>query len=163
MKLRNVLLVSFFAAMALVFNLAESSLPMPMPGMKLGAANIFSLAALVLLGTREAFAVTLLRAALSWLISANFFALICSLAGGLLATAVMALLYNKFKEYFSLPWISVSGAWAFNTAQTIAAAAIVGDMRIMLYLIPLLIAGTAAGWAVGLLAELICRRLYLRR
>ncbi len=159
MKLRNMLLVSFFAAMALVFNMAEGALPMPLPGMKLGTANIFSLAALVLMGTREAFAVTLLRVALSWLLSANAFALACSLSGGIAATAVMALLYNRYREDFSLPWISVAGAWGFNIFQTAAAAFIVGDIRIALYLFPLLTAGTAAGWAVGVLAGMVVKRV----
>lgn len=159
MKLRNMLLVSFFAAMALVFNAAESMLPMPLPGMKLGAANIFSLAALVLMGTKEAFAVTLLRVALSWIFSANVFALACSLSGGIAATAIMALLYNRYRNDFSLPWISVAGAWGFNIFQTAAAAFIVGDIRIALYLLPLLAAGTAAGWAVGVLAGIVVSRV----
>ena len=34
---------------------------MPLPGIKLGAANVFSLVALVILGVKEAFAVTLIR------------------------------------------------------------------------------------------------------
>ena len=48
MKLREMILVSFLAAMALVFNMLESALPMPLPGIKLGTANVFALAAIIL-------------------------------------------------------------------------------------------------------------------
>ncbi len=55
MKLKNMIITGSFAAFALVFNMFEGSLPMPLPGIKLGAANVFLLA-LVLLGVKEAFA-----------------------------------------------------------------------------------------------------------
>lgn len=159
MKLRNVLLTGLFASMALVFNMAEGFLPMPMPGIKLGAANVFALAALVLMGVKEAFAVTLIRVFLAWLISGNAFALACSAAGALPAVLVMSVFYSRYSRYFSLPWVSVAGAWAFNFGQIAVAAALIGDARVLWYIIPLLIAGTVTGWAVGLLAELLCRKI----
>ena len=85
MKTRRLVLTALLTACALAVNLAESALPMPAPGIKLGAANVFSLAALVLMGAREAFAVTLLRVSLAWLATGNVFALFCGLAGGLAA------------------------------------------------------------------------------
>ena len=54
MKTRRLVLTALLTACALAVNLAESALPMPAPGIKLGAANVFSLAALVLMGAREA-------------------------------------------------------------------------------------------------------------
>ena len=159
MKTRNIALVGLFTSLAIVFNLVEGALPMPLPGVKLGAANVFALAALVLMGAKEAFFVTTLRVVLSWLLTGNWFAFLCSLAGGLLATAVMALLYHKFREDFSLPWVSVAGAWAFNAGQLAVAVWLVGDVRVAWYILPLMIAGTVAGWAVGLLADMLCKRL----
>jgi heptaprenyl diphosphate synthase len=156
MKLRNLIITGSLAALALVFNIFEGSLPMPIPGIKLGAANVFSLVALVLLGVREAFAVTLIRVFLTWIMTGNWFAFLCSMAGGLMAAAVMSLMYVKSRDDFSLPWISVAGAWAFNVAQVTVAALMVGDPRVLLYMLPLLVAGTAAGWAVGKLAGLLC-------
>ena len=81
------------------------------------------------------------------------------MTGGLLAAGVMVLLYTKFEKYFSVPWISVAGAWAFNAGQLAVAALFVGDPRIVFYVIPLFAAGTAAGWCTGILAELLCRRI----
>lgn len=139
--------------------MAESAIPMPAPGMKLGAANVFSLAALVLMGAPEAFAVTLLRVALAWLAAGNVFAALCSLSGGMAAASAMTLVYRRRKDSLSLPWVSVAGAWAFNAGQTAVAAALVGDRRLWLYVLPLFAAGSAAGWAVGWLADKICARV----
>ena len=97
MKTRRLVLTALLTACALAVNLAESALPMPAPGIKLGAANVFSLAALVLMGAREAFAVTLLRVSLAWLATGNVFALFCGLAGGLAATAAMTLMYKRWR------------------------------------------------------------------
>jgi len=159
MKLKNMIITGSLAAFALVFNMFEGSLPMPLPGIKLGAANVFSLLALVLLGVKEAFAVTLIRVFLAWVMTGNFFALLCSLAGGLMSASVMSFIYIKYRDDFSLPWISVAGAWAFNVAQVSVAAFIVNDIRVFIYIVPLLAVGTAAGWAVGWLALLLCKRV----
>ena len=159
MKLKNMIITGSLAAFALVFNMFEGSLPMPLPGIKLGAANVFSLLALVLLGVKEAFAVTLIRVFLAWVMTGNFFALLCSLAGGLMSASVMSFIYIKYRDDFSLPWISVAGAWAFNVAQVSVAALIVNDVRVLFYVVPLLAAGTAAGWSVGWLALLLCKRV----
>lgn len=159
MKTRRLVLTALLTACALAVNLAESALPMPAPGIKLGAANVFSLAALVLMGAREAFAVTLLRVSLAWLATGNVFSLFCGLAGGLAATAVMALMYKRWGGALSLPWVSVAGAWAFNIGQVAVVSFIVGDWRVGLYILPLFAAGSAAGWAVGWLAGKICARL----
>lgn len=159
MKLRNVILTGLLVAFALVFNIVESTLPLPLPGVKLGAANVFALVALVMLGAKEAFAVTLLRVVLAWFMTGNGFAFLCSITGGLLATIVMVILYTKMREDFTLPWISVAGAWAFNAGQIVVAASLVSDMRVLFYALPLFIIGTIAGWAVGLLAQMLCKRM----
>lgn len=159
MRLRNILLTAMLTALALVFNMVEGTLPLPLPGVKLGAANVFALVALATLGAKEAFAVTILRVLLAWLITGNWFAFLCGLAGGTLATAAMAFLYAKFRSDFTLPWISVAGAWAFNAGQIFVVIYLIGDERIAVYVLPLLISGTLAGYAVGYLAQLLCDRL----
>lgn len=159
MKPQKLTLLALFVSLSLVFSFVEAMLPMPLPGMKLGAANAFALTALVLYGPKEAFAVTIMRVLLAWLLTGNSFSLLCGLTGGFLSTSAMALIYTKFSELFSLPWISVAGAWAFNVGQLLAAAAIIGDARALYYLLPLILAGTAAGWAVGQMSRVLSYRL----
>lgn len=151
--------IALFAAFALVLNVIEGAFPMPLPGLKLGAANVFALAALVLIGVKAAFAVSLLRVFLSWLISGNWFAFLCSLFGVLSTTAVMSFFYVKHRGRFSIRFISMTGAWAFNAAQVAAVAALVREPRVSLYIFPLLAVGTVTGYAVGYVAEIVCQRL----
>ena len=162
-KIREIVLVGLFAGCAIAVNIAENMLPTPLPGIKLGAANIFSLAAIVLLGTRPAFAVTFLRVIITWLLTGNIFAFICSMAGAPFSTALMALLYRKFGKDLSLPWISAAGAWAFNIGQVAAVTFIIVDKYIAVYILPLFIAGSIAGWAVGKCAEILCKRIFYNK
>lgn len=159
MKPQKLTLLALFISVSIVFSFVEGMLPMPLPGVKLGAANVFALTALVLYGPKEAFAVTIMRVLLSWLLTGNSFSLLCGLTGGFLSTSAMALVYTKFSEFFSLPWISIAGAWAFNVGQLLAAAAVIGDARVLYYLPPLILAGTAAGWAVGQMSLALSGRL----
>lgn len=159
MKPVKIVTLALFVSLAAVISTLEGLIPMPLPGVKLGAANVFALAALVLMGAKEAFSVTILRVLLTWLLTGNLFVLLCGLVGGMLSTTAMALIYTKFRGLFSLPWMSAVGAWAFNIGQVLAAMMFIGDWRVIYYLPPLIIAGTAAGWAVGALAQLLCRRL----
>lgn len=159
MKPQKLILLALFVSVSVVFSFVEGMLPMPLPGVKLGAANVFALTALVLYGPREAFTVTIMRVLLAWLLTGNSFSLLCGLTGGFFSTSAMALIYTKSSELFSLPWISVAGAWAFNVGQLLAAAAIIGDARVLYYLPPLILAGTAAGWAVGQMSRMLNGRL----
>lgn len=156
---RKLTLLALFISASVVFSFVEGMLPMPIPGMKLGAANVFALTALVLYGPGEAFTVTVLRVFLAWLLTGNSFSLFCGLTGGLMSTSVMVLIYTKFYNHFSLPWISVAGAWAFNVGQILAAAAVIGDAHILFYLPPLALAGTVAGRAVGHMALILSGRI----
>lgn len=159
MKPVKIVTLALFVSLAAVISAVEGLIPMPLPGVKLGAANVFALTALVLMGSKEAFFVTILRVLLAWLLTGNLFALLCGLIGGMLSTTVMALIYTKFRGLFSIPGMSVAGAWAFNIGQVLAAMMFIGDWRIIYYLPALILVGTAAGWAVGVLAQLLCRRL----
>ncbi len=162
MDTRRIVLTGLFTACALVVNVAEGMLPMPLPGIKLAGANVFARPARGLRGTKEALAGTRLRVALAWLVTGNAFSFLCSMGGALPAVAVMALLYKRFRADFSLPWISVAGAWAFNLGQVAVVSYVVGDARVALYILPLFAAGAAAGWAVGWLADAVCQRLRRR-
>lgn len=157
MRARAVAITGVLTACALAVNLAEGMLPMPLPGLKLGAANVFSLAALIMLGTREAFITAILRVVLAWLITGNVFALACGLCGAIPATAVMAIMVKRAKIRPAIA--SIAGACAFNIGQVAVVSYMVKDARAALYVLPLFAIGTVAGWVVGRLAEEVCRRL----
>lgn len=79
--------IAGFAALAAAIHVLEAGLPSPLPGVKLGLANIITLIVLLRHGPRAAIAVTLLRIVLSGIVLGTLFAptFWLSLSGGLAA------------------------------------------------------------------------------
>ncbi len=151
--------IALFAALALVLNLAESSFPLPFPGMRLGLANVFSLFALLLLGPASAVLVSVLRVLMAFTISGNPFALACSAGGLFLSLPVSILLYERFGKFFSVEAISVASAVAFNVGQLAVVAFLTGEPALFGYLPILTVAAFATGLAVGFVARTLAARL----
>ncbi len=82
-----------------------------------------------------------------------------SIAGGLLSNIVMVLLYKYFKNYLSIPTISVCGSVFHNVGQLLVAAFIINDLRIYVYLPVLLIAAIVTGYFIGILSSILKSRL----
>ena len=94
-KTRDITLCAMLVALSLALSLAGRVIPLeaviPLPGVKLGLANIVTMFALYELGGRYALAVLGCRCALASLFGGGFTALAFSLAGGLLALGAMSL------------------------------------------------------------------------
>ena len=94
-KTRELTLCAVLAALALALSYMESFFPLalivPLPGVKLGLANIVTLYALYALGFPSALAILLVRCTLGALFAGNASALLFSLLGGLAALLAMAL------------------------------------------------------------------------
>lgn len=155
----RVALYGFLTALAFVLGYIEALIPVPMPvpGMKLGLANMVSVAALYLYNWPAAAAVTLIRIILSGLTFTNLSMMLYSLSGGLLSLAVMGLL--KRSRLFSVVGVSVAGGAAHNIGQLLMAALVVKTAGVFAYLPALLAAGTLAGAAVGLAAGAVTGRV----
>ncbi|MDR0654331.1 MAG: Gx transporter family protein [Synergistaceae bacterium] len=158
-RTRRLVTVALLTSSALVAGLAESRFPLPFPGMRLGIANVFTLAALISLGPAEAAAVSLGRLAMSFLLGGNAGAFACSAGGLALSLPVMTALYKIFPKSLSVPAISAAGAYAFNIGQLAAIAAIMRANTVFAYLPPLLLVAAATGYAVGRAAEWIGDRV----
>ena len=52
-RVRRMMILTMLLAMSIVFHMLEPSLPLPIPGVKLGLANILGLIALYMFGWRE--------------------------------------------------------------------------------------------------------------
>ena len=120
-KTRKLALMAMFTAASLIVFVIEAQIPapIPVPGVKLGLANIVTLIAMVMLGRREAGLILLVRIAMGSMFTGGVSAFIFSIAGGALAYAVMCLTLKPFSG--KLLWvISVLGAIAHNLGQLIA-------------------------------------------
>jgi len=111
---RRIVIMALMVALGVILHRLEALLPLPTPWIKLGLANLMTLMALVYLGTREAFIVTLLRVILGSILAGTFLGptFFLSMAGGLAGTAIMCVIYNRGMGPFSLVGVSIFGAYA---------------------------------------------------
>lgn len=150
-KTKRLALCGILTALALALSYTERFIPLqlliPLPGVKLGLANIVTLMALYLLGTKDAFAILIPRCILGALFGGGITGLLFSLTGGLLALAVMAL--SRKLPLFSVYGVSILGAAAHNVGQIAAAMVLMGSVYIGAYLSYLLIVALFTGFATG--------------
>ena len=158
MTTKRLTLCAVLAALALALSYAERMflLPLPLPGLRLGLANVVTLFALYALGVGETACILTVRVLLGAIFAGNASALLYSLLGGAAAFAVMALLV---RSRLSVYGVSVVGAAAHNCGQIAAAMLVLGSGAPLLYLPPLLLLSLLTGACTGFLAALLFRAL----
>ena len=139
--------------------------PFPIPGMKLGLANIITVYAVYRYHAREVMMIVFCRIFLASVFSGNMMALAYSFVGSILCLAGMLLLRRVIHEKYL--WISsIFGAVLHNIGQVTVAALIMG-MGVFVYLPFLLVSGCLAGGFTGVCTQLIVNRSdissYLKR
>ncbi len=118
---KKIAFIGLLAALAIAFSFLEGLLPpLPFlpPGAKLGLSNIVTMFAAGTTGIFSALIIAVVKAVFAFL-TRGITAGVMSLAGGLLSTTVMWLIFRKTK--LSLSVIGVSGALSHNFAQLIIA------------------------------------------
>lgn len=159
-KTKKLVFLALLTAISLGIWVIESQIPapIPVPGVKLGLASVVTLAAMSLLGRREALAVLVMRVFLSTLFAGSFSAILFSLTGGLLSWAVMALTIGLFED--RLLWVvSVLGAVGHNAGQLLAAVAVMRTAALFAYAPALLCAAVVTGAFTGVTALYLIRAL----
>lgn len=154
-KTRKLTLLSLLIAQALVLHIMERLLPVPVPvpGVKLGLANIITLITIILFGLKDAIIVVIMRIFLGSLLGGNFLSFLFSLAGGLLSTLVMAWLYKRWIKFFSIPAISILGAVFHNLGQIAVASLVIANLNVFFYLPVLIFSGVITGLFIGLIVR----------
>lgn len=154
MNSRKVAQYGLFAALAILMGYVEMLIPLPLlvPGMKLGLANVIIVIVLYHMGAKAAFFISLVRVLLSGLLFQGFAGLLYSLAGALLSLAVMVLLKKTGKV--SITGVSVMGGVFHNVGQIIVAAAVVENIKMAYYLPFLLVTGVVTGFVIGAVARM---------
>ena len=158
---RQLTLCAMLTALALALSWVERFLPLslliPLPGIKLGLANIVTLFALYALGPAQALLILLCRCTLGALFAGNLNALIYSLFGGVAAMLTMILL-QKGKR-LSVYGVSLGGAAAHNCGQVAAAVWTLGTAAPLSYLPVLLGVSLVSGTLTGFLSSLLFRAM----
>ena len=156
---KTVALYGILIALAMVMSFIESLIPIPfpVPGVKIGLANLVTIAGLYLVGIPGTICVTVLRVVLVGFSFGNPYSMVYGLSGSFLSLFVMAI--AKKCRIFSQVGISILGGVFHNIGQVTFAAFIVQTAGVFVYLPTLLIAGCIAGAVIGILGGIMTERL----
>ena len=158
---RQVAMCAMLTALALGLSTLENLFPVtlfiPLPGVKLGLANIVTVFALYQLGAAPALCILVARCLLGSLFAGNASALLFSLLGGVLAMLVMMALTRL--RGLSVYGVSIGGAAAHNIGQMAAALITLGNTAVLGYLPFLLAVSLFTGALTGFVSALLLRAM----
>ena len=152
--------MAMLTALALGIFVLEAQIPapVPIPGVKLGLANIITLAAMLLLGKKEAGAILLMRIIMGSMFAGSPASFIYSIAGGVLAYIAMCICVGLIPEKYL--WLtSAAAALCHNAGQLGACALIVKTPQIFVYAPILAVSGIITGVFTGIAAKYLVRAL----
>ncbi len=156
-SLNKIAYISIFTAASISLFVVESLFPTPIPGIRLGLANIFILLALIFLGLKEAIFIGIFKSILGSLILARLFtpSFIFSISGTLISTCIMWAVI-KSRLPFSLLGISILGAETHIITQLFLAISIFLPGISLFYISPIyILSSLITGSVVGILTYFI--------
>jgi len=147
-------LLANFLAIAIVLNIIESAIPViPVPGAKLGFANVVTLIVLYVYSFKDSSIITLSRVFLVALLTGKLLGPVfyMSFSGSVLAMLAMGLF--KKSNFFGILGVSVLGSVFHCIGQVIGGYFVIGSTAIILYLPIMLFLSIPAGVVTGLIAQ----------
>lgn len=159
MKSKKIATYGMLVALAFILSYIESiiPLPIPVPGIKIGLANLVVITALYLMGPGDALILSLLRVVLVGFTFGNMSTMMFSLAGGLLSWLVMVL--AKRSKVFSMTGVSILGGISHNIGQILVAIVVFNTATLVYYLPFLILSGLVTGTVIGILGAIITKRV----
>ena len=156
---KKIALCGVLTALAMIFSYIESVIPVPIPvpGIKLGVANIAVITILYALGVKEAIVINLLRIVLTSLLFGNVNSFLFSISGAALSLTIMIIM--KKLDFFSCIGVSVCGGVMHNIGQIIAAVFIMGSEAIVFYLPVLIVSGVFTGVVIGVVSGIVAKHV----
>jgi heptaprenyl diphosphate synthase len=162
---RKIIQLALLVSMAGVLHFIETILPIPLPipGFKLGLANIITLFVIVVYGLREALLVSFLRTTLGTLMAGSLFSLpfLMGLAGAVAACLIMYVVFHRLTPLFSLIGVSILGAVGHNAMQLLIAMAVLNLADLIFYFPYLVLFAVGTGTVTGLIIAGVLRKLPL--
>ena len=160
MDTKKITHLGLLTCLALIIFIVELRIPdiVPVPGVKLGLANIVTVYCVYNYRPAETAMMLYSRILLGALFSGNLMALWYSIAGGTLCFIGMELLKNIISED-NMWFLSIVGAVLHNIGQISVAVLVLKSTSVIAYLPFLLISGCIAGMFTGLCARMVSKRL----
>ena len=165
-RIRTISKISIYIALGVSLNLLEShllplGLVLPIPGARIGLANLVTLVVLLTEKNKVAWVVTGGRIILASLLAGTLFSVpfALSIGGGISALTVMSLLRPLVPKVFSEIGLSIIGAVAHNCGQLVTLYCLLPGVGIFTFLPWALLLALPSGWLTGYLARQIILRL----
>lgn len=160
MTLKKLTRMALLTAIALIIFMVEAQInaPVPIPGVKLGLANIVTVYAMFALSPSQTLAILVCRVFLGSVFSGQMMTIFYSLGGGLLCWLAMLLLRPVLTK--KQIWVAgVIGAIAHNLGQILVAIALTRTPALLVYLPVLTLCGILTGAFTGMAAQALVGRL----
>lgn len=151
--------MGLLTALGLIIGYIEFLIPIPLgiPGVKPGFANIVIVWALYSLGPWEALMINGMRIFLSGFLFGNFSMILYSLAGA--AVSFLCMCLAKKSGLFSMTGVSMIGGVMHNMGQLLVAMAVLETVSLVYYGPVLLAAGVITGLLIGIVTGEVKKRL----
>ena len=159
MKTRKLTTLALLSAIALTIFVIELQIPplVPIPGVKLGLANIVTVFAVFAFRGRDGVAVLSVRIFLGAVFAGNFSTIFYSAAGGALAILVTIGLKRMLTN--RQLWVAGAlGAIAHSLGQMAMAVALTGTPGLLIYLPVMMVCSIITGVFTGLCAQFVLNR-----
>lgn len=159
MKVKKLVTLALLSAIALTIFMVEAQIPalVPIPGVKLGLANIVTVFTVFALGAKEGAAVLFVRIFLGAVFAGNFSTIFYSAAGGFCAIAVTILLRKLLTK--NQLWVAgCLGAVAHSVGQMAMAVFLTGTPGLLVYLPVMVAVSIVTGLFTGLCAQFLINR-----
>lgn len=154
MKISKLTRCGLFASIALIIYYVESLLPplVPISGFRLGLSNTVTLAAIYILGRKEAFFILMVRIVLGNIFTGQMMSLVYSLCGGVLSFAVICFIKNMFTQ--KTIWaLGIISAFFHTAGQVVCACVLFSSIAFLYYGYTLVILSVVSGLFTGLCAQ----------
>lgn len=151
--IKKLTLFANLLAIAIILNIVESFITIiPVPGAKIGLANIVTLMILVMYGPKESIYFVILRVFLVALLTGKLLNVIfyMSMAGGIFASIGMAAIFKS--QFFSMIGVSVIGSFAHTIGQILMAMIILSTVTVVSYVPIMLLFSIPAGIVTGMIS-----------
>lgn len=154
LDVKKMALCALFTAFAMILSYVEALIPIPfpVPGMKLGLANLAIIMVMYLYSWKEAFLVSVMRIILTSLLFGTGMSFAFSIAGGVLSLIIMALI--KKSKLLPMFGVSMVGGVMHNLGQLIIAMIIIKTTKLGYYFAILMVTGAVTGILNGYLGSL---------
>ena len=159
MKVKKMTLLALLSAIALTIFMVEAQIPalVPIPGVKLGLANIVTVFTVFALGAKGGVIVLFIRIFLGAVFAGNFSTILYSAAGGACAIGVTILL-RKILTKKQLWVAGCLGAIAHSIGQMTMAILLTGTSSLAVYLPVMIAVSIVTGAFTGLCAQFLVNR-----